>query len=56
MLWSDEATDTAHQMAATSTVTVNTTLNQTINLTAQWGTADTDNAITMTNLVVEALM
>lgn len=42
-------------IAGTSAVTVDTTANQTLNLTVQWGTANSSNTITITNLVVEEL-
>jgi hypothetical protein len=40
-------------MGNTATITVNTTTTQAITITAQWGTANAGNTISLTNLVVE---
>lgn len=42
-------------MKNTATVAVDTTTSQTITVTAQWGTANASNTITLTNLTVESL-
>ncbi|MBK8139262.1 MAG: hypothetical protein IPK52_26165 [Chloroflexi bacterium] len=54
-LWDGAAVAIAHQMIATSTSTIDTTASQAVGLTAQWGTADTDNTLTITNLLIEAV-
>lgn len=50
---SDASTGAIYQMVATSTTTVDTTGTLAVSVTAQWGTADTDNTLTCTNLVVD---
>lgn len=42
-------------MANTTTTSVDTTASQTISVTAQWGTANASNSISLTNLTVEVL-
>lgn len=42
-------------MVNTATTTIDTTVSQAISVTAQWGTASSDNTITLTNLMVEIL-
>lgn len=43
------------EMVETATTTVDFTADPAISVTAQWGTADTDNTITCTGLVIEKL-
>ena len=50
------ASPTFRQMVSTATVTVDTTATQAITVTAQWGTASASNTISLTNLIVEALV
>lgn len=39
----------------TSTATINTTISADVDVTAQWGTANVNNTITGTNVIIEAL-
>ena len=44
-----------YSMSNTATTTINTTVTQAITITAQWGTANAGNTISLTNLVIEVL-
>ena len=55
-LWSGNAnTGLLQEMANTNTVSVATNAAQTIQLSAAWGTADTNNTITLRQIIVEGL-
>jgi len=42
-------------MANTTTTAIDTTVSQEIVVSAEWGTADADNTITSTNIIIETL-
>lgn len=50
-----QSTGVLYGMKNTATVAVDTTTTQAITVTAQWGTANAGNTITLTNLTVESL-
>lgn len=55
--WYDNSTNagTTEGIAMTSTATVNTTTQLTLDATAEWGTADPADTLTVTNAMVEVL-
>jgi hypothetical protein len=46
---------TGKAMETTAATTIDTTASQAIAVTAEWDTADVDNTITQTNVVIEML-